>query len=189
MQGKQARPKQQEQSFEETARTLLEQGTSQEVDEAAEEKPPVRASYDYTLQEDRPLPDWVVLPSDFAPPKGRVLGHLLFRSQFTDYPEKGDRQCTVWNLTSADEKLALRRTRGEAVRTLAELSKQMVRAIDGCKVDWTGRTGPGNVEIFWDELGARCREQIQNYYIKTHTMSASEQADFFANCIDIRTAM
>lgn len=158
--------------------------TSDDVEPASQS----RSAYDYTPSEAKSLPDWVVLPTDLTFPKGRTIGYMRFRSQWTDVPEKGDRQCIVWNLTVMDERLAIKRARGEATRVLSELAKQMIRAIDGVKSDWTGKLGTGSVDKFWDELGTRCREQIQNYYVKTHSLSSEEQDDFFANCIDIRTA-
>jgi hypothetical protein len=137
---------------------------------------------------DETLPEWVVLPPNLAMPKGRVVGFLRFRAHLTDDPSKGDRQVVLWNLTALDEKFAIKRCRGDAMRTVSEMAKQMIRAIDGVPVDWTGAKGPGNVDVFWDEIGSRYRQQMINYYVKTHALGPDETADFFANCIAIRTA-
>ena len=136
-----------------------------------------------------PRPSWFRVPEGFAPPAGRQLTFLLFRGAWTDSPGKGDRTCILWNLTEADEKLALKRTRGEAMRTLDELAKQCVRVVDGHAADWTGKQGPGSVERWWREVGSKCRQQVKNHYVKTHTLDASETADFFTNCVAVRTAV
>lgn len=158
--------------------------------DADEQATPKEIEYDYTptAAEDAPLPDWVVVPQDLTLPRGRTIGYMRFRAKWTDRPDLGDRQCILWNLTAADEKLAISRARGDSMRVFSEMGKQMVRAIDGVKVDWSGKLGPGNVQTFWDEIGTKCRAQIQNYYAKMHTLSMEDQADFFASCIDIRTA-
>ena len=147
-----------------------------------------RELHDYQLpEEDTTTPAWVVLPSDLTLPPGKLVGFMRFRANLTDVAGKGDRHCILWNLSSADEKLALKRTRGDAMRTVQEMAKQMIRSIDGFRVDWTGAFGVGNVDKFWDEIGSRYRQQLVNYYIKTHSLGQAEQADFFANCIAIRT--
>jgi hypothetical protein len=139
------------------------------------------------------IPDWVVLPSGLALPPGRQVTFLRFRSSWTDVSSKGDRQCIVWNLSEADEKLALRRTRGDALRSIDELTKQAIRAVDGHKANWTGvakigeTLGQGDVSKFWNEIGAKCRQQLKNVYIKAHTLDVGEAADFFTSCIAVRT--
>lgn len=133
---------------------------------------------------DEAAPDWAVLPPELKVPAGRQLYFVRFRAEWTDRPDKGDRQCILWSLTEADEKNALKRTRGDAMRGLDELSKQMVRAIDGKVVNWVG-VSPAT---FWDEIGGRCRQLLKSHYTKTHMLGAEETADFFANCIAVRTA-
>ena len=133
------------------------------------------------------VPEWAVLPPGLVYPKTRSVAFLRFHAKWTDTPGKGERQCIVWNLTVGDEKLALARTRGDHMRSLTECSKQMIRAVDGERVDWT-RGAQANVEQFWDEIGHACRQMIQNYYIKTHTLTDEDTIDFFANCIAVRTA-
>jgi hypothetical protein len=135
------------------------------------------------------VPDWVEFPPGFKIPPGKQIGFLRFRAKWTDSPEMGDRTCIVWPLSDADEKFALKRTRGESARTLAELSKQMIRAVDGKKTAWTGNPNDGvDVDKFWDQLGGKCRQLIQNHYLKLHSLSSEELADFFLNCVAIRSS-
>lgn len=133
------------------------------------------------------IPEWVTLPEGIVLPKGRQLTFVRFRAAWTIRPEKGDRVCVLWPLTEADEKLALKRTRGEALRTIDELTKQIIRVIDGHKADWTGTRTAGTVNMFWDEIGPKCRQQLKNIYAKTHTLDLAETTDFFINCVAVRT--
>lgn len=136
------------------------------------------------------IPEWVIMPKDpnFKIPPGRQLGFLRLRGEWTDTASKGDRQCIVWALTDADEKLALKRTQGDSSRFLAELTKQMIRAVDGQRVDWA-KGHSTNVNRWWNEVGAKCRKILQAYYHKTHSLEDVEIADFFANCVAVRTAV
>lgn len=133
------------------------------------------------------MPDWVSIPDGMKLPEGRQVAFMLFRGEWTDEPKRGDRQCILWNLTEADEKIAIKRTRGEPLRTIEEMAKQMIRSVDGVKADWTGKLGPGNVSAFWSQIGSRCRTLIKNHYLKTHSLNAEQQADFFSNCLVVRT--
>ncbi len=154
-----------------------------EDDEGPEEVPvnePVRADG---------APEWAQFPPDMAVPEGRELGFILFRASWMDEKKKGDRNIILWSLTDADEKLALKRVRGEQARTLGEMAKQMIRSIDGVKADWTGKVGPGNVERFWNDIGAKCRGLVANYYLKTHALAPEERADFFMNCLVVRNVV
>ncbi len=135
------------------------------------------------------IPEWVTFPPNFKIPPGKTLGFIRFYGRWTERPEKGDRVCIVWPLSDADEKLAYKRTRGETARSLAELTKQMVRAIDGEKVTWSGNPQDGAiVDRFWEDIGPRCRQMLQTYYLKTHSFSQEDQAEFFLHCLVSRTA-
>jgi hypothetical protein len=128
-------------------------------------------------------PDWAVIPPGFNPPKGVQLYFMRFRGAWTEKPNKGERQCILWSLSVGDEKNALSRARGDVLRTLDEMSKQTVRAIDGQLVDWTGTNAEANLDVWWNEIGPRCRALLQRHYTQTHNLSSKEQDDFFENCI------
>lgn len=134
------------------------------------------------------MPEWAVLPNDLKIPKGRVVAFILFRADWTDTPDKGDRQCIVWNLSDADERIALKRTAmGDGLGAVSELAKQSVRAVDGHRVDWSKPKGPGSIDQFWREIGAKCRALVQRWYLQNHQLTDREQADFFENCVAVRT--
>lgn len=125
-------------------------------------------------------PDWAVLPEDFKIPAGKRITYLRFPAELTDYPEKGDRQCVIWNLTYADEKAALKRCHGEALRTLPELVRASIRAHDGEKTNWADTR---SFERWWNEIGMKCRTLLQEIYVRSHGTSQEERADFFARCV------
>lgn len=135
------------------------------------------------------VPEWASLPPNFVIPPGKRCGWMLFRAEWTDAPTKGDRWCLMWPLSESEEKIAYKRSNGESSRAIVELAKASIRVIDAVKVDRTGASGPGNVNIFWADIGTKLRQMIQNYYLKTHTLSSEEQQDFFANCFVVSTAV
>ena len=137
--------------------------------------------------DDSAFPAWVKIPEGFKPPKGRQIVAMRFRASWTDTPRKGDRQCIVWSLSEGDEKNAVKRTRGESALAMNELSKQMIRVVDGHVVDWSGSEPDADINTFWNEIGARCRQLIKNTYGKMHTLEPSEIVDFFYNCQAVRS--
>lgn len=170
----------------------LEADTFKEIDD--EETPKKKQSPDSmpVAKDDASLPDWVSFPPGFKIPPGKEVSFLYFRAKWTDRPEKGDRWCMMWTLSDADEKLAIKRTRGESGRSFGELSKGTIRLIDGLRADWTGNGDKDttySVDRFWDEIGAKCRQLVQTIYMKTHQLSVEEQADFLATCCIIRKAI
>lgn len=138
---------------------------------------------------DADVPDWVTLPPGFTFPPGKKIGFMRFRGEWTDAPAKGDRVIVVWSLTEAEEKLAYKRAAGDSMRGFTELAKQTIRVIDGHKTDWTGASSPGSIHFLWNDLGTRCRQLVQNYYLKAHTLTSEQQQDFFANCFAVRSAV
>lgn len=192
------------QTFEEAFKTLtmteqeaelLEEDTFAEVGELSREE---RAVKDTDVpkaniaKDPNALPEWVTFPQGFRIPPGKEVAFLQFRAKWTDRPERGDRWCMLWPLSDADEKLAIKRTRGEGGRALSELSKGCIRVIDGKRADWTQAGDKDTtyaVDRFWDEIGGKCRQMITNIYLKTHSLTKEEQADFLENCCFIRKAV
>ena len=69
-----------------------------------------------------------------------------------------------------------------------ELAKQMVRAFDGTKVNWSaGRGATGNVDDFLDDLGPKCRGLLARWYMRTHQLDADEVTHFLEHCAHVRT--
>lgn len=162
-----------------TRPTKVEEEDDDEYDVVADPKAPVPTDA---------APAWAKVPSDFALPVGKQIFFVKFKAEWTDYPSKGDRYAIMWNLSDADEKLALKRTRGDSARMLAELTKQMIRVVDGERVDWS-RGAHANIERWWDDIGGKCRQLVQSAYHKSHHLNDTEQADFFLNCFAVKTAV
>jgi len=133
-------------------------------------------------------PDWVRMPPNLMlPSKGRQIQFVRFRAGWTDLPDKGDRQCICWTLSDADERVAISRSMGEDHRVVTELTKRMIRAIDGIAVDESGINLAASVDTFWFEIGQKCRNQLTRLYSRLHSLSQEEMRDFFENCIAVRT--
>lgn len=152
-------------------------------------------------------PPWVRMPSGIVFPRGRQVLFLRFAAKWTDTPHMGEplpvedaeaaaiagpggrwRQAICWPLSVGDEKLAIGRALGDNNRLSNELTKQMVRAIDGHMVDWTGAPGPGMIDVWWDQVGSRVRMRLSEIFTRLHVMSRDETASFIESCVAVRTA-
>lgn len=152
------------------------------------------------------MPAWVRKPNGLAVPLGRTVVNLRFPSAWTDNPLKGLplpvedeegiriagegglwRQCMLWPLTDTEENAGIQRAMSDANRLPRELSKQMIRAIDGHEANWLADyEDPGSVDAFWVEIGAKCRAQIVKVYHALHVLGQKEQQDFFESCVAVR---
>ena len=95
----------------------------------------------------------------------------------------------VGERSSGDKKIASSRAQGDANRLADELTKQFMRVIEGTVAEWTGAVGVGNIDAFWDHIGEKCRRKLNELFLKMHTMSVEESADFLENCIVVRSAV
>lgn len=150
-----------------------------------EQAPPTRAGAPTGSQGQEM--DWAIIPDELKFPRNRQVFFLRFRAGWTDTPEVGDRQCIVWNLSESDEKFAIKRAQGDRNRIAIEMTKQMIRSVDGQVVDWT-HGALSNVEKFWRDIGSKCRNMLIGIYHKNHTLNPEEMADFFLHCFASRTA-
>ena len=130
------------------------------------------------------LPEWAKMPPDLKLPRGKVLAFMKFEPETTDAPDKGVRQAVLWSLSVRDERFARQRTFGEPSRIYEEMTKGMIRAIDGLKVEGD----PGAVESFWDEIGPKNRSILTTWYHSQHGVTEVDRLRFFASCVATRTA-
>jgi hypothetical protein len=169
------------------------------------------------------IPKWALIPGSLRFPIGRQVGFFRFLSDWTTRPDKGTlageddpfppfrgklfRQCILWSLSIADEKLARAASAGDPLAVVGEMSKRMIRAIDGNVVDWsTGAVnreqatfaGSGksasvgresHVPTFWEEIGPGCRQLVTAHYYKTHMLDRGAQEAFFMHCCVVRSAV
>lgn len=132
----------------------------------------------------RRAPSWAKVPKDLKFPKGIDVIFAKIPASFTMYPSLGERQVILWPLTDGDERLAYGRATSP-LRAPAELTKQMVRAIDGERINWTGNpSAPGaDIDRFWHEVGPRGRDLLQRLHIQMNTVTRDEGAHFFEHCV------
>lgn len=156
---------------------------SADMDEAGEEVPspalPASGGDD--------IPPGFMMPTDLRIPKGAQVVFIRIPAEMTATPLKGERQCLVWAITDGEEKLANDRCEGKSNRAPAEYTKQMIRAIDGVRVDWSKTRGPGSIEEFWREIGPKSRNLLMRIYTQVHLASDEEARSFFENCVAVRT--
>jgi hypothetical protein len=148
---------------------------------AIETKPPA-----FPDPSDAPIPEWVRVPNDFRIPRTKQVFYIRFRAGMTDKPNKGERQCIIWSNNLGDQKLAIGRADRDPNKMSEQMAKQMVRAIDGVPADWTGEPGKGNIDVWWDEIGPKCRSILDRLFIQLHVANPDEVKDFFENCVAVR---
>lgn len=132
-------------------------------------------------------PAWSKVPADMRFPRGRQVLFVRFEAAWTDSPHKGDRQCIIWGLTDIDEKAAFGRAMSDPNRAANELAKQMVRSIDGHVTDWSGTEGPANIDLWWREIGGKCRQMLIRLYTQLHVLPDEDRKRFFESCIEVRS--
>lgn len=162
------------------------------------------------------IPTWAgqAIPEDLKIPKGRELSFLRFKSAWTDsrFRDKGilttyrrrasvdapwetyeelSRVIVLWPLNLAEERLAMKRSRDPS-DTAGELAKQMIRAVDGRRIDWTGAWGKRDngellesPERIWEEIGPKCRPLVIAHYRQLHQLQPGELANFLVDCISV----
>lgn len=145
-------------------------------------------THDPSSEDANALPDWALhcMPPDLVVPPERRMAVMRFKPAWTDMPSKGERSVVVWGLTIAEERLAIKASRGDGSSVTDELAKRMVRAIDGKVVGW-GTTGTQETSRLWRELGVKCVDMIRRHYVIEHSLKAEQKLDFLANCYVART--
>jgi hypothetical protein len=134
------------------------------------------------------LPEWAqnAIPPNLKIPKGETVFVVRFLKEWTK-DRSCDRTAVIWQLSVGDEKLANQRGGDNSANVLMELSKQMIRAIDGKKVDYTGRSKEANLDAWWNAIGRKCRSLISAMFIRMHALSDEEKSYFLARCYVART--
>jgi hypothetical protein len=131
-------------------------------------------------------PEWAKVPAGMKFPREKQIIFLRFKPEMTDTPSKGERQAILWSNNLGDQRLAVIRSDKDPNRMEEQMSKQMVRSVDGVVADWTGEQGMGNIDIWWDSIGPKCRDIINRLFIQLHIASQEETKYFFENCVAVR---
>lgn len=132
------------------------------------------------------IPQWAIRPPDLQIPRYKKVFYLRFRADMTDTPSKGERQAIIWSNNLADQKLAVMRSNKDPNQMAEQMAKQMIRAVDGHVADWTGELGAGNIDIWWDAIGPKCRSILDRLFVQMHVATKEDLADFFENCVEVR---
>lgn len=132
------------------------------------------------------IPDWAIVPKDVKLPRSKQVIFLRFRPGMTDMPGKGERQAIVWSNNLGDQRLAVLRADKDPNVLPEQLAKQMIRVIDGKAVDWTGEACAANIDVWWEEIGPKCRSILDHLYIQLHIANQNEMRDFFESCVAVR---
>ena len=169
---------------------------------AEKEKPPALVEPPDPDAERR-YPAWAKIPefkNHQAPPPGVEIYFVplaisMMRSKIggedlrlRDGSIRKCRQIMLWELSLEDERLAFGRAGGDPNRAGGELAKQMIRAIDGMPATWTDERSPSDVRRIWSDMGPRYRNLLTRLYTAMHVLGDKEVTDFFANCVEQRTA-
>lgn len=203
----------QELTYEEPApeETEADQETETKTDE--DEAPKYRAGFQMPDAQPGGAPDWVKIPGGFRFPRGKALIFLRFRADWTDTPWKGEpimnpetgepysevimrdghpekrailwRQCICWPISVGDKNLAINRSMSSFAKMQDELTRQFIRVVDGHEVSWDKA---GELDVFWSELGERCRGLLHRMYTKLHVLDPESTQDFLQNCVAVRTS-
>lgn len=168
-------------AFEEGGELLAEADQAPVVEEA-----PTPAVPDLPEPTPGKAPEWAKVPRNLRVPRGRSVFFLRFPAEWTDTPQKGDRQCILWSLNMGDEKMAYMRAQGDVNRAVWSKAFQTIRSVDGHVVDWSGTPGPGNVETWLDEIGERCRAMIFGFYVRMANLDTEQKKRFFESCVELR---
>ena len=152
------------------------------------------------------IPPWVRVPDGYRFAKRRVV-FIKFPSRWTDTPSIGFplpvedeasiaaagvgglwRQCICVPLNVGDAKHAYGRAMQDQNRMAEELTKQMIRVVDGFVCDWSGAPSSGNIDVWWDQIGGPLRNLMNRTWSQLHTLDAPKLKMFFENCIVVRAA-
>ncbi len=111
-------------------------------------------------------------------------GRVVKGVNFQNLRDAGDpvEMAKVYDAEGADELtfLDITASSGNRETTYDELAKQMIRAVDGHRVDWTGQPGsPGHVERFWNNRPPPCwRSSSRGTPARRKPRHPSEEAGF-----------
>jgi hypothetical protein len=141
-------------------------------------------------------PSWCKpFPANFQVPKGKSVVFMRFRGDWTETPHLGDRQCVCWGISVGEEYAADKRADERGSRSIPEKAKLSIRLVAAAAdetllaVDLSKATPAADTDIFWEQIGLKCRTLIINAFVQTHSLSEAQRRDFFENCIEVRAGI
>jgi hypothetical protein len=167
-----------------------------EEDAAPEAEKPAAEPGPKRVTSDTGRPEWCKpFPPGFQIPKGKRPIFMRFRGSWTETPHLGDRYCVCWGITVGEEYTADKRADERGARSIPERAKLSLRLIASDKdammmaVDHTKAVPEADPDIFWEQIGLKCRTLLVNVFIQTHSLNVDERRDFYENCIEVRDAV
>jgi len=160
-------------------------------DDDDDPKPKLNAAADDVpypdFEEEDNWPAWAVLPKQVKPKPGTRMECFKFEAEHTE--DQQEHWCIVWPLKDKEQANAYKNTAGTAERAIAELAKMGLRVVDGLPARWdvTPATS-GSIMGFWNVIGAKGRQMLQEWYAKAHAFSKEERKVFFARCYGSKRA-
>lgn len=129
-------------------------------------------------------PPWADIPPTLIIPRGVEVAFMKFALRD---PPGAELQIILWELGVRDERMARARTQGDqGTRLLDEMTKQMIRVIDGEVVGWGN---PLVVEAAWERIGPKYRNVLNAWYMKAHHLEDEERVDFFQHSVVAKRAV
>jgi hypothetical protein len=133
------------------------------------------------------LPDWAEVPESLQIPPGRTITFVRFKPDVMLNKTSPGHTLILWPLTVREEKIAIKRARGEVGEMMDELTKICVRCVDGKPVQ--PAMAAQVLGKLWDEIGLKCVSQLRNWYQRNHTMDQEQIVDFYGSCIVVRSSV
>lgn len=141
-------------------------------------------------------PSWCKpFPPNHRIPKGKAPVFMRFRAHLTETPDMGERQCVLWNISVGEELIADKRADDSGTRAIHERAKLSIRLISHAGMETLVPVDPGkgdrdaDVDVFWEQIGLKCRGLIIQAFLQTHSLSEEDRRDFLENCIEVRAAV
>jgi hypothetical protein len=186
----------------------------EQLEDEEDDSPLAHAAEDPGEPEGPDVPPWCVVPEGLHFPIGRTVAFVRIPSVWTERPDKGliwdgkerepkfqgkkHRQCILWTLSIADEKLARSQARGDAFALLAEMAKRTGN-VDPATARSAGAgserfgemnfgSGKAHAPTFWAEIGAPMRSFLTSHYQRTHAFTRQQLEHFFLNCFVVKRA-
>lgn len=146
------------------------------------------------------FPSWAKVPIGLKIPAGYTIWFIPLWTRFMAKKTGGEevvlrdgsrrtcRQIVLWECNLGDRRVAFKRAAGDPNRAADELTMQMIRAVDGEPVTWADMKSAAYPPRIWAEMGPKYRDLMHKLYTSAHVLSEDMLRDFFANCVEVRTA-
>jgi hypothetical protein len=124
--------------------------------------------------------DAFTLPAGLKPAKGTVVIEYTFWPALHGDEKRGDIKAVIWELSFREDKLAMKRGRGEMADSVYQLLRMSIRAVDGDPVDWTdGGKADVMLDRLLEDIGQKGRALLLEAYKRMSIPTEEESEAFF----------